>query len=80
VLLATAEVLRHLIAIPFVLFGLAVARWPDRVAAFYAKVFRDLGSPGYAEAYASRAGVWFVRAFAALFVVAAGYWVVVGTG
>ena len=79
-LLATAEVLRHLIAVPFVLFGLAIARWPDGLAAFYPKVFGDLGFQGHSEAYGSRAGVWFVRAFGLLFAGVAAYWVVVGTG
>jgi hypothetical protein len=80
VLLATAKAVRHLIAVPFLLLGLAVARWPGGVAAFYAKVFGDLGFEWHRRAYSSRTGVWFVRAVGALFAVDAAYRTVVGTG
>jgi hypothetical protein len=80
VLLATAGVVRHLIPVPFLLLGLAIARWPDGLATFYAKVFGDLGFQGYSEAYSSRAGVWFVRGVGVFFAVVAAFWMVVGTG
>jgi hypothetical protein len=79
-LLATAEVFRHLTPVPFLLLGLAVARWPDGVAAFYAKVFGDLGFERYRRAYDSRNGVWFVRLVGVVCMGVAAYWIVVGTG
>jgi hypothetical protein len=80
VLFATAEVVRHLIPIPFVLLGLAIARWPGGLAAFYAKLFGDLGVQSYSRAYGSRGGVYFVRAAGVIFALIGAYWTVVGTG
>jgi hypothetical protein len=80
VLLATAEILRHLVAVPFVLLGIAIARWPEAVAGFYAKVFWDLGFGGFRNAYSSRAGIRFVRLAGLAFVGVGLYWAIVGTG
>lgn len=80
VLLATAEIVRHLIPVPALLLGLLIARWPHGLAGFYAKVFGDLGLQGYSEAYSSRTGVWFVRGVGVFFAVVAAFWIVVGTG
>jgi hypothetical protein len=60
--------------------GLAIARWPDALAAFYAKILGDLGFQRYGDAYGSRGGVYFVRVVGILFTAVAIYWIVVGTG
>jgi hypothetical protein len=80
VFFATDEVVRHLIPVPFVLLGLAIARWPEGLAAFYAKVFDDLGVQSYSRAYGSDTGAHFIRAVGVLFALIGAYWTVVGTG
>jgi hypothetical protein len=70
----------HLIAVPFVLFGVALAVWAKRVAAFYASVFRALGARLFERAYEHPLGVAWVRLAGAIMAVVGVYWVVVGTG
>ena len=78
--IATAELVRHLLPVPFVLFGLALARWAEPVARFYAKVFRGLGLNLFERAYESSVGIWYVRIAGLLFAAIALYWAIAGTG
>jgi hypothetical protein len=76
-LFATAEVLRHVIALPLIFLGLALARWPESVAAFYANAYREGRQK---EFYSGRRGVAWVRIAGLMFVGFGIYWVIVGTG
>jgi hypothetical protein len=78
--LATAEVLRHLVAVPAVLMGLAFVRWADPIAEFYAAVFGSVGLSSFRRAYESDVGKWWVRIGGVAVVAIGVYWIVVGTG
>jgi len=78
--IATAELVRHLIGVPFVLIGLAVAWWAGPIAREYAHVFHDLGSTRASNSYSDPDAKWWLRVVGVLLVAIALYWVVVGTG
>jgi hypothetical protein len=78
--LATAELVRHLIAVPFVLIGLAFVRWAEPIADEYAHVFGDLGFKSFSREYSDPSAKWWIRAVGALCSAVAAYWVVAGTG
>jgi hypothetical protein len=79
-IIATAEFVRHLIAVPFVLIGLAMVRWAEPIAREYAHVFHDLGFKGASSSYRDPDAKWWLRIVGVLWVAVSLYWVVVGTG
>ena len=78
--MATADVIRHLVALPFLLLGLVLVRWPAGVAELFGNAFGDLGAKDHRSAYVSRAGVVLVRIVGILLTLISAYWMIVGTG
>jgi hypothetical protein len=77
---ATAEIVRHLIAVPFLIIGLAFVRWAPAIAELYAKTFGLIGLKGLQRAYEAPSAKWLVSFFGVLFAGISLYWLIVGTG
>ena len=88
--IATAEFIRHLIAVPYVLLGIAFILWARPVARFFGSahrwLYRSEGSGGWVyKGFGGwlsdeRVGPWFIRVFGVVFLAISLYWAIVGTG
>ena len=81
-MIATAEAIRHLIAVPYVLLGVAFIRWARPVARLFASAHRWLHQSDRfgGWVYDEQVGPWFIRLVGAAFVGFSLYWAIVGTG
>jgi hypothetical protein len=77
---ATAEIVRHLLPIPFVFIGLAFVRWAEPIAQFYTGAFGRMGLNSYKKRYERPAAKGWIRLAGVFFVAVSLYWIIVGTG
>jgi hypothetical protein len=78
-ILATAGAIRHLIGVPYLLFGVALVRWARPVSEFFASAHRWVW---HRDSWFNEepVGPWLMRVFGVLFAAGSAYWIVVGTG
>jgi hypothetical protein len=77
--LATADAIRHLIGVPYLLCGLALVRWPRPVSELFAAAHRWMWHRD-SWFHEEPIGPWLIRVVGVLFAAGSVYWIVVGTG